>query len=799
MAQQQYESEKKRYASAVEGANLTVWEYHVQEHRIVGGRNLASKYSLRDVVENVPESLLPMVAEESRDEFLGMFRRIEAGESHVFGDYWLVPDNGRKKTCEHVEYTVEKDSAGRPSIAYGVSIDITSQVRERQRFKEAMQEMLRANPQALCHFTMNLTSDQCYEGQGMSEDVIKAIQSDTVDGMFANIIKLIPDAHQRRKFQERFSREKLIRSFQEGQNYIALEYERETMTGELISVRTATRMIRNPMNGDITAAVYSVDITQEKRLSDVLRIITSQEHQMVSVLDLKSRRIEALYIGRDMPEVYKGFFRRQGDNCDAAALIKQNSEKWIYAEDRMLYLESSDISRLPKRLSEDGKFEYTVRVLQPDSPAGIGVRKFQHYWLNHTHEEVLIITSDVTESVRHQQEELEKEKQLRKAASAANNAKTEFLSRMSHDIRTPINGIMGMVHIAREQDNPPRTVDCLQKIDISSKFLLSLINEVLDMAKAESGKLELHPEPYRREDLKGYLMSVIEPLCDDKGVKFVFHDETMPGILAVTDILRTNQIYFNLLSNAVKYTPAGGTVSCRLWSRVLQPGKLTVKFTVTDTGIGISQEFQKKLFDPFVQENRDDSSSTRGTGLGLAIVKKIVDIMGGTIEVRSEIGKGSTFQVNLIFDSITETEAEKLITRESPDAYDSVLAGKHILLCEDHPLNQEIAKALLEEKKMIVTMADNGREGLELFRSSGEGFFDAVLMDLRMPVMNGYEATGAIRSLSRPDAKTVPIIAMSADAFDEDVQKCLAAGMNDHISKPIEPAVMFRKMAQCME
>jgi len=796
VAQQQYESEKKRYASAVEGANLTVWEYHVQEHRIIGGRSAMARYSLDNIVENVPESILPLIEEGDRENFLQMYRRIDAGDTHVFGDYWIKAGQGRQSACEHVEYTVEKDSSGKPYIAYGVSSDITSQVRERLRFKEAMQEMLRANPQALCHFTMNLTSDQCFEGQGRSADVIKAIQSDTVDGMFSNIIKLIPDEGQRREFLDRFSREKLIRSFQAGQTYISMEYERKKVAGGLISVRTATRMIKNPMNGDITAAVYSVDITQQKRLSDVLSIITSQEHQMVSMLDLKTGRIEALYIGRDMPEVYDGFFHEQGDSCDVEELKRKNCENWIYPEDRELYLDSSNVDGLPARLAESGKFEYTVRVLQPGSPSGIGVRKFQHYWLNHLHEQILIITSDVTESVRHQQEELEKEKKLRQAALAANKAKTEFLSRMSHDIRTPINGIMGMVHIAKEQDNPPRTEDCLQKIDVSSKFLLSLINEVLDMSKAESGKLELHPEPYRHEDLKAYLMSVIKPLCDDKGVIFIFEDDTEQGLLAVTDILRTNQIYFNILSNAVKYTPAGGTVTCRLWSRQLEPGKLSVKFTVSDTGIGISREFQKKLFDPFVQENRDDSSLTRGTGLGLAIVRKIVDIMGGTIEVSSEVGKGSTFTVNLVFDSVTEEEADRSVQDESPDAYDDILAGRHILLCEDHPLNQEIARALLEEKRIIVTIADNGREGVTEFSRSKENYYDAVLMDLRMPVMNGYEAAAAIRALNRSDARAVPIIAMSADAFEEDVQRCREAGMNDHISKPIEPAVMFRKIAE---
>jgi CheY-like chemotaxis protein len=369
---------------------------------------------------------------------------------------------------------------------------------------------------------------------------------------------------------------------------------------------------------------------------------------------------------------------------------------------------------------------------------------------------------------------------------------------MSHDIRTPLNGIIGMTYLALEEDNPPRTADCLAKIDTSSKFLLGLINDVLDMSRAESDRIELNPEPYPIGEYNEYLDAVIRPLCREKGQSFMLDESlALNQLVPLADKLRTNQIMFNLLSNAVKYTPEGGTITYRISGVSLGDGRVAVEHRITDTGIGMSGEFQKVLFQPFSQEARDDNSETRGSGLGLAIVKKLVDLMGGTIRVRSEIGKGTTFLVRLEFDAIPGESA--LRPRQAAGENGSgagALAGKHILLCEDHPLNQEIVKALLEQKGAMVEIAVNGRRGVDLFAASAPGYYDAVLMDIRMPVMDGITAAGKIRAMKRADAARVPIVAMTADAFEEDVQKCLNAGMNSHLAKPIDPELLFRTLAE---
>jgi signal transduction histidine kinase/CheY-like chemotaxis protein len=402
-------------------------------------------------------------------------------------------------------------------------------------------------------------------------------------------------------------------------------------------------------------------------------------------------------------------------------------------------------------------------------------------------------------ALQHIQEEKEAElktrQMLREAAeraNRANRAKSDFLSRMSHDIRTPLNGIIGMTYLAGREQNPPRTADCLAKIDTSSKFLLGLINDILDMTKAESDRLELHPEPYPPEEFYRYLDAVVLPLCREKNQRLIVESHPIPGRVPVMDKLRINQVVFNLLSNAVKYTPEGGTITYRVEFRALdEAGRLRMTIKVSDTGIGISREFQKMLFDPFTQEGRSDVAANRGSGLGLAIVKRMMERMGGTVCVESEIGRGTTFTVEADFDSVSAERAADQRPAAVPGAARS-LQGVHVLLCEDHPLNQEIARALLEEQGALVETAENGQTGVDRFCVSPPQYYGVILMDIRMPVLDGYAATRAIRALDRPDARTVPIIAMSADAFADDIQKCLSAGMNGHVAKPVDPEQLSR-------
>ena len=312
---------------------------------------------------------------------------------------------------------------------------------------------------------------------------------------------------------------------------------------------------------------------------------------------------------------------------------------------------------------------------------------------------------------------------------------------------------------------------------------------MLNVSELEGKEITLHPEPFPVEELYRYIEAVVRPLIREKNQKLEFEFDVERDYLPLMDKQRSKQILFNLLSNAVKFTPEEGTITCGLHESMTDDGRMSMKVTVSDTGIGIRPEYLPHIFEAFSQDERDDSSEARGSGLGLYIAKKFADQMGGAITAESQPGKGTTFSLYGVVDCVSLAEYENTVRdRERTETDDgSVLTGKHILICEDHPINQEIAIMLLTGKHMTAELAENGQRGVELFSGSPAGFYSAVLMDIRMPVMDGIEATAAIRALDRPDAKSVPIIAMTADAFADDIQRCLDAGMNGHITKPIDP------------
>ena len=375
-------------------------------------------------------------------------------------------------------------------------------------------------------------------------------------------------------------------------------------------------------------------------------------------------------------------------------------------------------------------------------------------------------------------------------ADTANNAKTDFLSRMSHDIRTPMNAIIGLTELAKDEEMSKTAKEYLEKIGSSSNFLLGLINDILDMSKIESGELTLNPAPYHREQFVQAVNTIMKPLMDAKNITFVVEVSEAYECIMV-DKLRHNQIFFNLLSNASKFTPPGGRVEFMITPLSPKNGMVGHDYYIRDTGIGMSEEFLTRLFEPFSQEQTEGNDTVMGTGLGLPIVKSLVEAMDGTITVKSELGKGTEFHITLYY-PLAQDNTER---KQQTICYDN-LKGAAILLAEDHPLNAEIAVKLLEKQGCIVTWTKNGKECLDCFNSSEMHHFSLVLMDMRMPVMNGLEATEEIRKLSREDAQTVPIIAMTANAYTEDVEKCLNAGMNGHIAKPVEPARLYDILAK---
>ena len=382
----------------------------------------------------------------------------------------------------------------------------------------------------------------------------------------------------------------------------------------------------------------------------------------------------------------------------------------------------------------------------------------------------------------------QKQKQLlmtaAEEADAANKAKSAFLLSISHDIRTPMNAIIGFTNIALHQNTVSDIHDSLEKVQKSSNHLLSLLNDVLDFTRIESGKVTISPEPVDITQLTDNVQAIMNGLIYNRDLKFEVHRESPKNQYVLANVARIREILVNLLGNAVKFTKDGGKITLDISSYLGADEKhIITRYVVRDNGIGMSEEFQKKLFDPFSQE--DDANARtqyKGTGLGMAITKKYVDMMGGSIAVESKKGVGSTFTVEIPLEL-----SEQVIQSEQKQHLHRDLTGIHVLMAEDNDLNAELATMILEDAGITVTRASDGKEVVDLFKNHPRGTYDLILMDIMMPNMDGHQAAKAIRALGieRSDAVTIPIIALSANAFIDDIQESLDSGMNDHISKPI--------------
>ena len=397
----------------------------------------------------------------------------------------------------------------------------------------------------------------------------------------------------------------------------------------------------------------------------------------------------------------------------------------------------------------------------------------------------------------HRKQEQEKDEKYKaellraaKKAEAANEAKTEFLQRMSHDIRTPINGICGMINVADYYaDNMEKQTECRAKIKEASHLLLELINEVLDMSKLESDEVVLEEIPFNLNSIFEEILGVIEHMAAEQNIRIIWEEKEVTHWNLIGSPVHVKRILMNILSNAVKYNKENGYVyiSCReIPSK--QTAMTTLEFVCRDTGIGMAEAFQKRIFEPFAQEHAGSRTKFAGTGLGMPITKKLVEKMSGTISFESKESAGTTFVIRIPF----QIDADMKDRNETEEKTETSIQGLHVLLTEDNELNMEIAEFVLQNEGTVVTKAWNGQEAVDIFRKSRPGEFDVILMDIMMPVMNGYEAAKMIRSLDREDAKVIPIIAMTANAFTEDKMRAKEAGMDEHIAKPVDGKLLVK-------
>lgn len=782
------EEDEETIMTVIGRANMNLWIYFPERNKLVIDKNLANSKNLPQVIRNWPKENFYKEIDSPNDVIAlkNAFERMEKGAENAECDIRYHIGN-KKEHWYRIRLSSVYDEKEKKKKIIGTSVCIDEQKKTQKIYLEQLRYSNDINDENLiAKGRYNLSTNAIEYYIPKNRGAISLAELGTYDDFVERVSELAVLKEDGEKLKEMLNRDSLLRSYSDGVTAFSYDYQRNVKEQEIVWASTRIKVFPHPETGELMAFAYTYDITVNVLEHNIISQITNTDYDYLALLYLKQENLKIYNIKKGEEDTI--LFRHEEYHKAIEHMIK----KIVVPEEQEKMLAATSIRTIQKQLEESEIYSCMCSVIGRN---GKCLRKrFQYCYLDETQEIVLISRSDITEMYEQEQNQLAQLKKVLEDAERANKAKTEFLSRMSHDIRTPMNGIIGMTELAREEINSKEAVlDYLNKIDNSSQFLLGLINDILDMSKIESGSISLKKEPYPLEELLKEMDTLIRPHCYSKEVQFEIIKKEIQCECVMWDKLRINQILFNLLSNAVKFTPAGGKVTLIVQHIARKDQMVKVHFIVSDTGIGIGEEFKQHMFEPFSQEHQTEE--IRGTGLGLAIVKNLVTLMGGKISIKSEPNVGSKFTVELEAQICENPKKEK-----EPEAEidDSLLEGKRVLLCEDHPVNMQIAKRLLEKRGMIVTCAKNGIEGVRKFEEAEEFQYDVVLMDILMPGMDGLEATRKIREMPREDAVKTPIIAMTANAFQDDVRKSLEAGMNAHLAKPVDHVQLFRTIKCCI-
>ena len=775
---------------AMQAAKMSSWEYDVKKKTLVETETSQDQHGYGKRLEDVPESLIRdgLIHPDSVEEYRWLFRPAADENDVRHADVLVKTADGHSYWWERIFVTPVFDGAEGHVRSVGTSIDVTEQKNAESTYRRRMQELSSADSADLIAKGLyNLTKNRNESYDALTENAVTQERVLSYDDGLSSTSGTFFEAGAARRFLELFGRRQLLQSFARGDMEVSMEYQRKARDGTIFWARTQCRLAADPRGDDVYCFIYSRDINEQRLAQETIRAVIGMDYDFFAVLDCRSNSY-VLYSG-------------QGDergplpplrSLDYEGAVRAYVMEYVEKADAERNVQEMSIQNIRAQLRRNKSFVSYVNLAAPE---GETIRKKMRFsYLDRQNEQVLITRMDITDIYEQEQRRLTELRTAARALQQANSVKTDFLARMSHDLRTPMNAVIGLTELATDERSDPAAMEYyLTSIRAAGKFLLGLVNDCLDFEKLSANQLRLHPTPYTYSAFRQSIFTMIEPLCREKQQEFFF----APGSNEYTvqmDAVRLEQIFINLLTNAVKFTPAGGRVEFLIRNRVVGGGVLSVDFVVRDNGIGMSREFQQRMFEPFEQENGSGLSQAQGTGLGLAIVKNLVELMGGTIAVQSEPGRGTEFSVHLDMPLVVDAAAP-LPDQPGPEDF-SQLAGSRVLLVEDHPMNTEIARRLLEKKGVSVTCVVNGAQAVELFAASPLHSWDAVLMDVRMPVMDGLQAARAIRALPREDAGTVPIIAMTANAFEEDVRATREAGMNAHLAKPIEPAGLYGTLRQ---
>ena len=799
-------------AIAMEQAGTQMAAYYPDTRRAVFAPQAQANFGFSETMTDYPDSVFADGAVHPGDQaaYRSAIRHMDAGGASASIDYRIrYTDAAKSYQWERLNLTRLQQPKGQPAKVVMTSTNIeTYKQAEREYAQQAEYLKSLSDVRLVGKGQYNLTRDRVdyYWDKGITpeEDWTAAAYSQWL-GRLAGYALLAED---RQHIQDSFSAQGLLKALAEGRNTVELAYPVDAGPGirPWLSVRYQTFV--EPVTRDIITFAYSYDITLEVQARHIVERLVAVGYDFLALIDIKNRRFTLHAINQAESGLAEGL--ELGVPYPLEELAEMTTRR-ISGSERARIAEANALSTILAQLEAAPSYTSQFTLLQGDE---LRRKSVLYSYLDGQRDCLLCCRSDITAMYRQNQLQLDLVDKARKAAEKASLAKTDFLARMSHDIRTPMNTIIGMTHLAMDETGDPAAIKGdLKKIQSAGEFLLGLINDILDMSTIENGGFTLHPAPYPYSDFLKTLTAMFDPLCRDKAITLTLEPGKEDPILLV-DRVRFNQIFFNLLSNAVKFTPEGGHILFRNRSRLTGAGTLACDFTVADTGCGMGPEFMERLFTPFTQEDTAITAQGQGSGLGLSIAHSIVTQMGGTLTAESALGAGTTMTVGLELplvqgaaparpDAMGAQPAQALSPATAsqgaaPPPDSDTLAGRHILLAEDQPLNVEIARRLLAKAGVSVDVAGDGAQAVAAFRDSAPGTYDAILMDIRMPVMTGLAAARAIRALPRPDAGAIPIVALTANAFSSDVQDSLDSGMDAHLGKPIEPLLLYQTLAEVM-
>ncbi|MEG0834495.1 MAG: ATP-binding protein [Christensenellaceae bacterium] len=796
-----YKTLEHRFTTVLEQNHIDTWMYDMPNHTIIQNYNTEDVYGIygREIT-NVPESLIENKRCYSDDieHFREFYRRLHQGETQVSATVRLWDIRTKSYIWKRCTYTMLPNRNGGSIYALGSAVDVNDQMDTKQKYADAIRYRYRTlSENILLAGHCNVTRNIILEVEDRSGLDVEHRFGMVREKFFNGIASLITNEEQQQVFRKTFGNENMKNCFELG--ITQHDYDCSISLGDEHGIRwisTHVDTALQPETNELIGFLTVTDISASKMQEQVLDAVIQFAYDFVAHLNLHSNTT-VFYNSKNQRAQFNEY--EYGVSYSYSDAIKRTAERHITQEDKALYAEKMSLENVARQLLDKDSYEFTYHMRETNGD----IRTKQTRFTMHDRAAGIVVFSRADMTAVLAQEEKQKNALAESLAIAqqANSYKSKFLSSMSHDIRTPMNAIVGMCNLAIANENNAKQVhESLQVIEQSSALLLSMITDILDMNRIESGKTVLTNELFSFTEQLELAVERARALASKKSqtVKLlvdIIHD-TCSG-----DIVQIHRMVDNILANALKFTPEGGTITYRLSESALEHKQIGLyRFEISDTGIGISPEQQLHIFEPFYRVQNSMTAQIEGTGLGLSIVKSIVDYMGGTISVHSTLNFGTTFTIELplrFLEGIPPEEEKAEQKKEQVRSRD--FSGTHVLLCEDHPLNQLVATRLLEKVGAAVTVVDNGRFGYEVFSQSALGTFDAILMDVQMPVMDGYEATRAIRECSHSQAKTVPIIAMTANAFAEDVKKSIDAGMNAHLAKPIEAELLYQTLYELLQ